>query len=175
MGQLLATKREPVDLGLSHRREVGGVGGNLLPQAEIRRSPRQALVLLAEVWHRETSEAAICGEAVQTAAVGVLHLAMGGLERAAQASEAVDGEGVVEQPAAGITGHDVIDVEHAGGGVFRAAGLPAARAGVTGGAPVAETASLWPGPASAPREGELAVDAGKEQRVGGRGGNSRGD
>src|ERR1044072_6833206 len=158
MGQLLATKREPVDLGLSHRREVGGVGVTLLAQDEIRRSPRQALVLLAEVWHRETSEAAICGEAVQTAAVGVLHLAMGGLERAAQAGEAGDGEGVVEQPAAGIKGHDVIDVEHVVGVVFRAAGLQAARTEVVEEAAVAEDDSLSPVLAIATREGELAVD-----------------
>ncbi len=175
MRQLLAAQRERVDLGLGHRREVSRIGGNLLSPDEIGRNPGQSRVLLAEVWHRETGEAAICGETVQPAAVSVLHLAMGGLKGAAQASEAVDGEGVVEQPAAGIAGHDVIDVEHVVGVVFRAAGLQATRTEVVEETAIAEDDPLSPALAIATRKGELAVDAGEEQRVGSRGGNSRGD
>src|SRR5690242_5037094 len=100
---------------------------------------------------------------------------MGGLERATKSSEGADREGVIEQPAPGIAGHYVVDLEDVVRVLFRASGLQAARAEVVEDASVAQDDALLPVLAIATFEVELSVDVGKEQGVGGRGGDSRGN
>ncbi len=68
MHQLFAAQRQPVDLSPGHRSEVGRVGGHLLSPDEVRWNPGQRGVLLAEIRHRETSEAAVCSEVAQLGA-----------------------------------------------------------------------------------------------------------